>query len=719
MNGRPRHRRIAAAGCALLLAGVTVLHVTRPTTPDFDTVRAGHRPSERLLLARDGTPLHALRTDPRVRRAPWVSLADVSPALRATVVAVEDRRFATHHGVDWRALAGAAWRAAQGERLRGASTLTMQVAALLDPSLARGDRTVRQKWRQMRTAWALEHRWTKTRILETYLNLAGFRGEIVGIGAASRVLLGKSPATLDADDALLLAVLLRSPNASPAALAARGCRLRARLALAGDCAALRTRAAALTNAATADVTRGTPQLARHVAQALLPTAAGDVRATLDATLQRVARDALRRQLARLGARHVADGAVLVLDNATAEVRAYVGNGAPHASASHVDGVRALRQAGSTLKPLLYHLALEQRLLTAASLLDDRALALATPRGEYVPQNYDRVFQGLVSVRSSLAGSLNIPAVRTLMLIGPEAFLARLRAYGFRDLAEDANHYGYALALGAPEVTLWDLVNAYRQLARGGPDGRAPRLRPACPAGACAEPPGVTEDALGAAYIVGDILSDRGSRSASFGLENPLATTFRSAVKTGTSKHMRDNWCIGYGARHTVGVWVGNFDGSPMRDVSGLTGAAPVWAEIAQHLAQDDPGLPASPPGGVARTRVSFSGTAEAARDEWFLAGTAQTEVRPVSSARTPRIVYPGRHGVLALDPDIPAEHQRVFFTMEPLQPGFTWRLDGERFAETPDRAAWAPAPGEHRLTLVAANGRVVDALRFKVRGGSR
>ena len=390
--------RLGVIGCALLLlAGVVQgswsLGLARSplsvTTPTLAEVRAAHPPSEARLLDRRGEVLQTLRTDMVRRRGPWVALADIAPGLPRRVIALEDRRFERHAGVDWWALLGALRDGWQG-RPRGASTITMQLAARLDPTLrARGARSLGQKWRQLQAALALERVWSKSEILEAYLNLASYRGEVAGVEAASRVLLGRAPAALDHTDSLLLAILLSAPNTSLETLSTRGCAL-GRLAPSHiDCETFRARARyALTPHAALP---GAAELAPQLAQMALNGPARNVNTTLDAAVQRVARDSLQRQLALLANRNVRDGAVLVVENATGEIRAYVGNGAPWSSARHVDGVRARRQAGSTLKPFLYQLGIESRHLSAASLLNDSPLSVMTPGGLYVPQNYQKLF----------------------------------------------------------------------------------------------------------------------------------------------------------------------------------------------------------------------------------------------------------------------------------------------------------------------------------------
>src|SRR5262249_30678404 len=210
-----------------------------------------------------------------------------------------------------------------------------------------------------------------------------------------------------------------------------------------------------------------PQLAPQLANTLLRRAGERVQTTLDGGIQRLARDELTRQLATLSSSNVRDGAVLIADNATGDVLAYVGSGGPSSRSREVDGVRALRQAGSTLKPFLYELALERRYITAASLLKDSPVHLDTATGAYIPQDYDKDFKGLVSVRTALGSSLNIPAVRTFVLVGVEPFRDRLHELGYAQIKEAGDFYGYSLALGSAEVTLWQQAQAYRALATGG------------------------------------------------------------------------------------------------------------------------------------------------------------------------------------------------------------------------------------------------------------
>ena len=397
------------------------------------------------------------------------------------------------------------------------------------------------------------------------------------------------------------------------------------------------------------------------------------------------------------------------DNRTGEILAYVGNSGPAASAPYVDGVAALRQAGSTLKPFLFGLAIEKKYLTASSILEDSPINIPTPTGLYVPQNYDNSFRGNVSLRTALSSSMNVPAVKTVLLVGVDNFYDRLRELGFESLRQNAEYYGYSLALGSADISLYELANAYRTMANGGlwSEMRLTFERPVKKARRVFDP--------GAAYIISDILSDREARSATFGLENPLSTKFWTAVKTGTSKDMRDNWCIGFSDRYTVGVWVGNFSGEPMRNVSGVTGAAPVWLEIMNYLHAGRPSRQPRPPGDVARAGIDFDGMAGNAREELFLGGTEPLAPVKVSAYQKPRITYPADEMLIAIDPEIPDDSQFVPFQFEPDRGKYRWVINGKPMASTSNIVLWKPQPGRYELSIVDDREQVLDKIRFLVK----
>ncbi|HRM48279.1 MAG TPA: penicillin-binding protein 1C [Alicycliphilus sp.] len=714
--------RLGAWAAGLALAAGPALAL-----PSFDEVRADFRSSETLVLSREGEVIQRLRTDATVRRGQWLGLADVSPALQRALVLSEDRRFYEHSGVDWAAVSAAAWANLWHERTRGASTLTMQLAGLLDGDWRQGPggRTVTQKMGQAVAAQLLERRWRKDQILEAYLNLVPFRGELVGIDALARTLFGKAAHGLDERESAVAAALVRAPNARPALVARRACGvLRDMQQGQADCEALDLFTTAALQRRAYDASAG---IAPHFARQWLRGGHGaGQRSSLSAPLQRMAQQTLQRHLRELAGRNVQDAALVVLDNASGEVLAWVGSSGPLSQAAEVDGVLALRQPGSTLKPFLYAQAIAEKRLTAASLLHDSPAQIATAGGLYIPQNYDRQFKGWVSVRQALGSSLNVPAVRTLVMVSPDAFFAQLRRLGLA-LRESGGYYGYSLALGSGEVRLLELTNAYRALANGGrlsPVAYAPGARP------------VLTQALdaGAAFIVGDMLADSNARVPSFGTDSVLNTRFWSAVKTGTSKDMRDNWAMGWSQRYTVGVWVGNAGGSPMHDVSGSSGAAPIWADVMAWLHRAAPSHAPRPPAGVLRQPVRFDGGAdrlESPREEWFVRGTQQAVfaidieapdayIASASGKKhmnfgTPaRIIAPAPGSIIALDPDIPPAHQRLQLQAQG-GTALRWRIDGRPVGQGA-ALAWLPWPGRHRVELLDAQGQMQDSVQIEVRG---
>ncbi|WP_424953206.1 penicillin-binding protein 1C [Comamonas aquatica] len=770
-------RSLRACRRSLLWLGCLLVPLVAQALPSPQEVRRGFQPSETYILSREGELLQRLRTDLQVRRGQWVALSDTSSALRLALLVSEDKRFYAHSGVDWKAVSAAAWGQLWHRRTRGASTITMQLAGLLDEDWRASNqgRSVGQKLRQAVAATQLERQWRKDQILEAYLNLLPFRGELVGIDALSRSLFGKAAHGLDAVEAAIAAALVRGPNASPEVVAQRACGVwqdmqawESRAApSAADCGAIEWRTQQSLRARLWPASEGlAPHWAQRVWQSQREAAqapSARVTTTVSAPVQRLAVESLQRHLRELQGRNVEDGAVLVLDNASGQVLAWVGSSGGLSQAAEVDGVLAWRQPGSTLKPFLYAQALQEGRVTAASLLEDSPAHIATPSGLYIPQNYDRKFKGWVSVRSALAGSLNVPAVRTLVMVTPDAFFNQLRQLGL-PLRENAGYYGYSLALGSAEVPLLHLTNAYRALANGG------QFAPVAPAVLGAAPRAKPVQVLSpqAAFVVGDILSDAQARASTFGLDSVLATRFWTAVKTGTSKDMRDNWAVGWSQRYTVGVWVGNASGEAMHSVSGSSGAAPIWADIMAALHARLPSRAPSVPPGLRPQAVQFVAAAGAAalepgRKEWFLEGTqqsvfaiegeaasardssntgmkvsektknqAQAAIKNVLPAVHAQIAQPVSGTILALDPDIPPQHQRVQLQARPMGAGSAgWQPQGLRWqlvtrqphAETVRQelgrgspVAWLPWPGRHRLELRDAADQLQDSVELEVRG---
>lgn len=602
---RLHRRKLVVAVVALLLAPYLSLQIASFFVPFPEQLHEGHGGSVRVL-DREGRLLREARPKDGSKTA-WVTKEDAEVVARA-LVATEDRRFASHGGVDYYSVVRAAWsNLVHGRTVSGASTLTMQLARAVRPH----PRTLRGKFVEAATAIRIERSLTKDQILEEYLNRVEFGPNLRGVSAASRAYFDKPPSALSLGEAALLAGLVRGPSyynleKRPAAAAARRNVVLARMVAAkmiDDAQAKRAGEEPIV------LQERTPAFgALHFVRELLagrlgvvPNASGgSVTTTLDVDLQRAAETATQRIVGALAAKHVTAASVVVLDNATGDILAYVGSPDyfDDARAGQNDGVLALRQPGSTLKPFVYELAMERLGMTPATVLPDVELHLATPHGEFSPHDYDESFHGPVRLREALGNSLNVPAVYVADRLGPQAVLDRLRALGFT-LDRSADDYGAAIALGDGEVRLLDLASAYATLARGGTTMPVRAALAVDIAGSVTHlGPGEGSrvmPALDAARIT-DVLKDEKARVASFGEDNVLEFSFDAAGKTGTSKGYRDNWAVGFTRQVTVAAWVGNFDGSAMDHVSGITGAGPLFHEVmaAAMAPREKSALPVSP-----------------------------------------------------------------------------------------------------------------------------
>lgn len=511
-------------------------------------------------------------------RSASVTRSTLGETMVRALIAAEDRRFFGHVGVDPVAVVrSAALDVARGRVVSGASTLSMQLARIVRPH----PRTLLGKIGEALLALRIEASLDKDRIVTEYANRAPFGPGVRGVRAASLAYFDKEPAALSVAEAALLASLPRGPSAyDPARHAAR---LHARR----DVVLGRLRDFGLIDAEAARTALAEPPDTRvmarpgasafHVATAVArgdfgPLSGPVIATTIDRELQANVEAAVAAQVRALGGRHVTAGAAIIVDHVTGEVLAYVGAPDPFdvRAGGFNDGVRARRQAGSTLKPFLYALAFDRGVIDPATPLADVPLTVPLAGGAFVPHDYDGQFHGPVRARVALASSLNVPAVALVAEVGEASFLDVLHAAGFA-LPDRPEHYGAALALGDGEVTLLELAAAYAGLARGGRGAALHVLR------GDADPTerGARIVSPRAAALVADILADKEARLPAFGERSVLELPFPASVKTGTSKGYRDNWAVGFTDRVTAAVWVGNFDGSAMNDVSGVTGAGPI------------------------------------------------------------------------------------------------------------------------------------------------
>lgn len=528
----------------------------------------------RVVLAEDGTPLWRFADSDGVWRYP-VSPEEVSPLYLEALLTYEDRWFYDHPGVNPLALARAAWLNLRGGRVvSGGSTLSMQVARLLDPH----DRTLPGKLRQLWRTAQLEWHLSKREILQIYLDRAPFGGTLQGVAAASWAYLGKSPKHLTPAEAALLAVLPQAPSRlRPDRHPARAQQARDKVLqrLADYQVWPAQRIAEAREEPLLLAPRQEPALAPLLARRLnTPDSPPLIRTTLDATLQRRLEDLLLGWRARLPERTSA--AILVVEAQTMAVRAYLGSIdlSDERRFGHVDMVHALRSPGSTLKPFLYGLAMDDGLIHSESLLQD------VPRryGDYRPGNFSMGFSGPVSASSALALSLNLPAVQLLEAYGPKRFAAKLRIGGVPLVLPPLAEPNLSLILGGAGSRLEDLVGGYAALARQGRSARI-RLQPQDP---LLERPLLSP---GAAWIVRRILSGQARPDRDPHAE--LVQRPQLAWKTGTSYGFRDAWSIGVGPRYLIGVWIGRPDGTPVPGQFGLASAAPLMLQVHDLLSNRD------------------------------------------------------------------------------------------------------------------------------------
>jgi penicillin-binding protein 1C len=536
------------------------------------------------VVDRDGRLLRAYATSEGRWRLP-ARVADVDPRFFVLLFAYEDKRFYAHRGVDPLALVRAAFQLATSGRIRsGASTLSMQVARLLEP---RSGRSLLAKLRQMVRAIELERALRKDEILALYLELAPYGGNIEGIRAASLTYFGKEPRRLSLAEAALLVALpqspeLRRPDRSPAAARAARNRVLDRFAAAGDIPADEIALAKTEPVPTGR--RPMPMLAAHEADRVIVEAApgSEIRLTIDAgvqkSLEELARERARTLAATLG-RDVSL-AILVVDNATGTVLAHVGSPDYFDArrAGQVDMTQALRSPGSTLKPFIYGMGFEDGFIHPETLIDDRPARY----GGYAPQNFDFTFQGTVTVRKALQQSLNLPALAVLDEVGASRLTARLEQNGATLALPQGQAPGLAIGLGGVGIRLSDLTMLFAGIARLGSVVPLREL--------AAKPVGEGARLMTpvAAWYVSNVLG--GTPPPENGAPG------RIAFKTGTSYGYRDAWSIGFDGKHTIGVWVGRPDGAPVPGLVGRSAAAPILFDAFARLPTPPAPLPRAPAG---------------------------------------------------------------------------------------------------------------------------
>lgn len=667
-----------------------------------------HAPSASVQIEdRHGRRLRSFLSGRETYAEP-VALSRISPYLILAAVAAEDRRFYTHPGVDWRAVLRAAWQNARGAGVvSGASTITQQLARAFTPR----PKNWRGKLAEARDAFRLERRYSKEEILELYFNVLEFGSQTQGAQAAALFYFGVPASELSLAQAALLAGLIQSPSRLNPLKNPKGALLRRGRVLDAmqKNGFITSEQYELAMKEPLGVSAGErPFDAPHFARLLyrLAPEAARVRSTLDRDLQLYAEKAVHNHLEKLKDNHVTNAAAVVLDNRTGGVLAYVGSADFYDKehAGEVDGAAALRQPGSSLKPFVYALALQNG-LTAASVLEDTDTFF---EGGFRPRNYDGTFHGGVPLRRALACSYNIPVIKAAEPLGAARILNLLHRLGFASLKRPPEFYGLGLALGGGEVTLLELANAYAALARGGTVkpvlfATEPLLR--------SEVKSVRALPEDVSYIITDILSDNAARADAFGLNSPLSFPFPAAAKTGTSKDYKDNFAVGYTPRLTVAVWAGNFDASSMQKVSGISGAAPILHDVLLYAAARYPGGEFERPQNVVSAVVCEDSGLLAGehcrhtREELFVQGALPARSCDGvhdAEAGALQITFPVSGDVYKYDPALPAAGQQLHVTASGAHAPCVWTLNGETLAENGSDFWWPLRQGRFELRAVCS-----------------
>lgn len=713
---------------------------------------------------RNGLPLGTLLTRDQ-EHTTVVSLDQVSPNFIQAIIAAEDGQFYHHGAVEIKAIIRALIQAIQAKKVvSGGSTITMQLARMLEPD---APRNLESKAKEIWVSWRLTAGMNKEEILSAYINRLPMGGNIYGVESASRIYFGIPASELNLAQATILASIPNNPNQLNPYQGWKEVKKRQRYVLDrliadGYITPLQAELAYQEEIPLQKRQQGiiaAPHFLFWVAQQLTEESSSPIQTTIDLSLQQFVETQTRQIVASLTPHNVTQAAALVIDNATGEVLAYVGSVdyfAPTQFGSN-DGVQALRQPGSTLKPFLYQLALQEKILHPNSILADIPIYYAIPGAKiYSPSDYSETFAGPVRVRVALANSLNVPAVKVLEKVGVSSFLSHLHQLGFKHLNQSPEYYGLGLTLGSGEVSLWELANAYRTMALQG------KISPLV----------TTMNSLGQSNnhdqrentlekhpetwsLITNILSDRHARAQAFGVDSILNLPFPTAVKTGTSSNFRDTWTVGFTNDYTAATWVGNFNGEPMKQISGITGAAKLWNRIMLRLHEHKLPEPFSEPEGmVLRPICALSGLkptpiCPSVVQEYFypenlpeyenkvdtfyqVISSPEAENSPQyrlnlppeydrwlatqdSSSSLPlsfRILSPRNGESLILDP-ADSQGQKLIFKASavPHQP-LEWRLNGKILPTNSTSYSWQMSPGNWTLEVKA--GQMSDRVNFQV-----
>ena len=675
-----------------------------------------------------------------------IKLNQVSPQFIKAILAAEDSSFYQHGALDLKAIFRAIKVAIENKKIvSGASTITMQLARMLDNS----PRTITAKLKEIWLSWRLAAGMTKDEILTAYINRLPMGGNIYGVEAAARIYFSIPASDLNLAQASILAAIPNNPTYF------NPYQNRERLQQRQKYVLNRMVAEKYISNEEAELISKEKLVFKPRQQGIIAaphflfwlatknntsnSESSPIRTTINRPLQQFVEAQVQQVISSLKANHVHDAAVVIIDNSTGEVLSYVGS--PdyfnEVELGRNDGVQALRQPGSTLKPFVYELGLEKGVISPHSILPDVPTHYAIPGAKlYSPTDYTNSFLGPVRVRIALANSLNVPAVKVLEKVGVETFLNRLHELGFSHLNQSAEYYGLGLTLGSGEVNLWELARAYLTIANMG------KITPLVTSLNIATI--ANSQSLVSNYwqLIIDMLSDRYARSTAFGVDSVLNLPFPVAVKTGTSSNYRDTWTVGFSSDYTVATWVGNFNGEPMRQVSGVTGAAPLWNRIMLHLHErQTPANFPSPEGMVKLPICAITGlkptpSCTSVVQEYFsvkdkIAYQKSTDfhLSPVYDqwlAKQPqlhfnpdnfRIISPRNGDLFLLYPSGEGQQKLEFKASGTLNQSIDWWLNDQHLSTQSTNAIfWHLRPGNWKLE--ARTGKMRDQINFQVKLGN-
>ena len=678
----------------------------------------------------------------------WRSLNEISPEIIKATIIREDKRFLFHKGVDFIALCRAMHQNIKYRKvISGGSTITMQVAKIL---LNHKKRTALNKIIEIQYAIKLELYLSKDKILEIYLNRAPYGYENYGVEAASQFYFEKSANQLSLSESCILATIPKSPGVlnplkNYELLKTERNKILKKL--------LFNKLIDSVNYTGAinepieidkiDFTFKAPHFVDFILQQKRINKYSKITSTIDVYLQENVEKMLFTSIKNLRRYNVNQGAVLVMDTKTGEILAMVGSKDYFdEKEGQVNGCLALRQPGSSLKPFLYILALTNG-IPVSYLMNDTITEFRLTDGTiFAPRNFGDKYHRLVRAREALGSSFNVPAVHILNILGVEKFYNFLNMLRFSSIYKQPNFYGLSLSLGAAEVKLLELVNAYRAIANKGIWTDYKFIKD-------------TKDKIGervfseeVAYIITDVLSDNSSRIKAFGDDSPLNLPFPCAVKTGTTKNFKDNWCVGFTEKYTVGVWVGNFDGSPMNGVSGISGAAPLFRDIMIELHRNEyPGKFERPKSLIQLKICAKTGLIPGKNcpvvEEFFALGTEPKDtcnycnvgevrhasakqcggwrivpVRVDKNLKNIHILHPQNGDIFKLDPQIPYKNQAIAFKVhiDSTIESFSLKLNGNTLCRNTTTFLWQPKPGKYELEVIGNSkaGQKSEKITFTV-----